>query len=150
MTSVMDCSLEVNELKIQLCYIVHNRINTLGKGIVAERTLYFCLVRKLTWPLWSSRIFSQWGWLILFNTDHFPGKHKNAETLPNYLFLRTFWTGWTYFLCAPCIAAESQHPEESCLIYGPLESTLLDLGFPVEHELDACSLPLIGTPLCHL
>ena len=53
-------------------------------------------------------------------------------------------------LSAPCIAAESQHHEENRLIYGPLESTLLDQGFPVEHELDACNPPLTGTPLCRL
>ena len=35
------------------------------------------------------------------------------------------------------IAAESQYHEESRLIYGLFESTLLDQGVPVEHELDA-------------
>ena len=40
-----------------------------------------------------------------------------------------------YSLYAPFIAAESQHHEESHLIYGPFESTLLDQGFPVEYEL---------------
>ena len=29
---------------------------------VAERTLYFCLARKLIWPLWAMHIFTQWGW----------------------------------------------------------------------------------------
>ena len=53
-------------------------------------------------------------------------------------------------LSAPFIAAESQHHEESRLTYGPFESTLLDQGFPVEHELDACNPPLTGTLLCHL
>ena len=28
--------------------------------IVAERTSYFCLARKLIWRLWSSHIFTQW------------------------------------------------------------------------------------------
>ena len=63
--------------------------------IVAERTSYFCLARKLIWPLWSSHIFTQWGWLILFNPDHFPGQHENGESPPNYLFLRTFQEGRT-------------------------------------------------------
>ena len=94
--------------------------------VVAERTLYFCLARKLIWLLWLSHIFTQWGWLILFSPDHFPGQHKNGESPPNYLFLRTFWAGRAYFLSVPFIAAESQHHEESCLIYGPFESTLLD------------------------
>ena len=114
---------------------------------VAERTSYFCLARKLIWPLWSSHIFTQWGWLILLYPDHFPGQHKNGESPLNYLFLRTFREGRTYFLSAPFIAAEAQHHEESRLIYGPLASTLLDQGFPVEHELDAFSPPLTGTPL---
>ena len=118
--------------------------------LVAERTSYFCLVRKLIWLLWSSHIFTQWGWLILFSPDHFPGQHKNGESPPNYLFLRTFREGQTYFLSAPFIAAESQHHEESCLIYRPFESTLLDQGFPVEHELYARNPLLTGTPLCRL
>ena len=117
---------------------------------VAERTLYFCLARKLILPLWSSHIFTQWGWLILFRLDHFSGLHKNGESPPNYLFLRTFWEGRTYFLSTPFIAAESQHHEESHLIYGPFESTLLDQGFQVKHELDTCNPPLTRTPLCHL
>ena len=54
------------------------------------------------------------------------------------------------FLSALFIAAESQHHDESRLIYGPFESTLLDQGLPVEHELDACNPPLTGTPICRL
>ena len=111
---------------------------------VAERTSYFCLARKLIWPLWSSHIFTQWGWLILFSPDHFPGQRKNGESPLNYR------EGRTYFLFPPFIAAEAQHHEESRLIYGPLESTLLDQGFPDEHELDACNLLHTGTPLCRL
>ena len=99
---------------------------------------------------WSSRIFTQWGWFILFSPDHFPGQHKNGESPPNYLFLRTFRAGRTYFLSGPFIAAESRHHEESHLIYGPFESILLDQGFPVEHELDTRNPPHTGTPLCRL
>ena len=40
--------------------------------------------------------------------------------------------------------------EESRLIYGPFESTLLDQGFPVEHELDAFNPPLTVTTLRRL
>ena len=94
--------------------------------------------------------FTQWGWLILFSPEHFPGQHKNGETPLNYLFPRTFQAEQTYFLLAPFIAAESQHHEESHLIYGPLVSTILDQGFPVEHELDAFNPPLIRTLLCRL
>ena len=117
---------------------------------VAERTSYFCLARKLIWPLWSLHIFTQWGWLILFSPDHFPRQHKNGESPPNYLFHRTFRAGRTYFLSAPFIVAESQHHGESRLIYIPFEFTLLDQGFPVEHELDACNPLLTGTLLCRL
>ena len=53
-------------------------------------------------------------------------------------------------MSAPCIAAESQHYEESRLIYGPLVSTLLDQGFQAKHELDACNPPLTGISLCRL
>ena len=60
----------------------------------------------------------------------FSGQHKNGESPPNILFLKTFRTGRTHFLSAPCIAAESQHHEESHLIHGPLESTLLDQRVP--------------------
>ena len=111
---------------------------------VAERTSYFCLARKIIWPLWSSDIFTQWGWLIQFSPDHFLGQHKNGESPPNYLSLSTFRTWRTYFLSAPFIA-DAQHHEESHLIYGPL-----DQGFLVEHELDACNPPHIGTPLRRL
>ena len=100
-------------------------------------------MRKLIWPLWSSHIFTQWGWLILFSPDHFPGQHKNGENSPNYLFLRTFRVERTYLLSTPFIAAESQRHDESRQIY-------LDQGFPVEHELDAFNQPLTGTPLCRL
>ena len=110
----------------------------------------FCLVRKLIWPLGSSNIFTQWRWLILFSPDHFPGQHKNGESPPNYLFLKTFRTWRTHFLSAPFIAAESKHHEESRLIYGPLESTLLDQEFPVEHELYVFNPPLTVTLLCRL
>ena len=120
------------------------------KATVAERSSYVCKARKLIWPLWLSHIFTQWGWLILFSPDHFPWQHKNGESPPNYLFLRTFWEGHTYFLCAPFIAAELQHHEESRLIYGPFESTLLHQGFPVEHELDSCNPPHTGIPSCRL
>ena len=114
---------------------------------VAERTSYFCELIK---PLWSSHIFTQWGWLILFSPDHFSGQHKNGESSPKYLFLRTFRTKRTYFLSTPFIVAEAQHHEESHLIYGPLESTVLDQRFTVEHELDACNPPHTGTSLCRL
>ena len=113
---------------------------------VAEITSYFCLECKLIWPLWSSHM----GWIILFSPDHFPGQHENGESPPNYLFLGTFRAGRTYFLSAPFIAAESQYHGQSRLTYGPFESTLLDQGFPVEHELDARNPPLRGTPSCRL
>ena len=108
------------------------------------------MARKLIWPLWLTHIFIQWGWLILFSRDHFHGQHKNGESPSNYLFLSTFQTGRKYLLSTPFIAVEAQHHEESHLIYGPLEFTLLDQWFPVEHELDAWNLPHTGTPSCRL
>ncbi len=53
------------------------------------------------------------------------------------------------------LAAASRHREESHLIYGPLESILIDQGFPVEYELDEFNQPhsqswrrLKGVPVC--
>ena len=66
------------------------------------------------------------------------------------LFLRTFQKGQTYLLSALFIAAASRHHEESHLIYGPLESILIDQGFPVEHELDEFNTPHTGTPISRL
>ena len=73
---------------------------------VAERTSYFCLARKLIWPLWSSHVFIQWVWLILFSPDHFPGQHKNGVSPSNYFFLKTFRAGRAYFPTAPSITTE--------------------------------------------
>ena len=42
-------------------------------------------------------------------------------------------------------AAASRHNEESHLIYGPLESILLDQGFPVDYVLDEFNPPQTGT-----
>ena len=33
MAKVLDCSLEISEFKLQLCYYIHFLTNTLGKGI---------------------------------------------------------------------------------------------------------------------
>ena len=33
MVKVIDCRIIVNEFKLQLCYYIHFRTNTLGKGI---------------------------------------------------------------------------------------------------------------------
>ena len=70
-----------------------------------------------------------------------PVKHSSSDP---------FRTGQTYLLSAPFIAAASWHHEENHLIYGPLESILIDQGFPVEYELDAFNPPHTGTPLSRL
>ena len=44
----------------------------------------------------------------------------------------------------------SRNHEEGHLIYGPLESILLDQGFPVEYELDEFNTPHTGTTLSPL
>ena len=59
-------------------------------SLVVERTSYFCLARKLIWPLWSTHIFTQWGWLNLFSLDNFSGQHQTGEKSPNTLFPRSF------------------------------------------------------------
>ena len=48
------------------------------------------MARNLIWPLGSTHIFTQWGWLILFIPDPFSGQHQIGESPPNTLFLRTF------------------------------------------------------------
>ena len=42
---------------------------------VAERNLYFCLVRNSIWPLESSIIFTRSGWSILFIPNHISWQH---------------------------------------------------------------------------
>ena len=83
-------------------------------------------------------IFTLSGWLILF------GPEKSAKhSLP-----QNFWTGQTSY-CLLILSAASRHHEESHLIYGPLESILIDQGFPVDYELDEFNPPHTGTTLRH-
>ena len=113
---------------------------------VAERTSYFCLMRKLIRRLGSTHIFTQSGWFILFSPDPFSGQHQIEEDPPNILFFKTFRKGQTL----SSLAATARHHEESHLIYGPLESIILDQGFPVEYELDEFNTPHTGTTLSRL
>ena len=55
----------------------------------------------------------------------------------------------TYYPLSSLTAASRYH-EESHLIYGPLESILIDQAFPVEYELDEFNTPHTGTTLCRL
>ena len=48
------------------------------------------------------------------------------------------------------IVAASRHHEESHQIHGPIESVLLDQGFPVEYELDVFNPPRTRTTLRRL
>ena len=101
---------------------------------VAERTSYFCLARKLIWPLGSSHIFTQWGWLILLSPDHFSRQHQiTRQTLSSS---EPFKKDRRIYCPLSSLAAASRHHEESHLIYRPLESVLLDQEFLVEYELD--------------
>ena len=60
-------------------------------------------------------------------------------------------SNWTdVLLSALLIAAASRIHEESHLIYGPLESSVLDQGFPVEYELDEFNTPHTGITLSRL
>ena len=76
-----------------------------------------------------------------------PNSGKPAK---HFLLLRSFRSGQTYLLSALLIAAASRIHEESHLIYGPLESNLLDQGSPVEYELDEFNTPHTGTTLSPL
>ena len=55
----------------------------------------------------------------------------------------------TYCLLSS-LAAASRHHEKSHLIYGPLESILIDQGFPVEYELDEFNTSHTGITLSRL
>ena len=57
-------------------------------------------------------------WPILLG--RFPGQIKGSESQQNFLFLRIFRAGRTYFPSTLFKAAEPLHREESDLIYGPL------------------------------
>ena len=69
-------------------------------------------------------------------------KHSLPQKLSN----------WTDVLLSALLilATASRHHEESHLIYGPLESILLDQGFLVDYELDEFSPPHPGTTLSRL
>ncbi len=86
----------------------------------------------------------------LYVASNFCYVHSDVQLRSDIHLPHSWATLFGDFLSAPFIAAESQHHEESHLIYGPFESTLLDQGFPGEHELDAHNPPLTGTPLCRL
>ena len=83
----------------------------------------------------------------LFSLDHFSGQHQiwksPLNTLPQKL------SNWTDVLLSALLllVAVSRHHEKSHLIYGPLESILLDQGFPVDYEFNP---PHTGTTLRHL
>ena len=79
----------------------------IGDKFVAERTSYFCLARKLIWPLGWTHIFTQSGWLKIFYPDHFSGPHQIGESPLNTFFLRTFWKGQTYLLSTLFISSSS-------------------------------------------
>ena len=76
----------------------------------------------------SYHIFIQWGGFVPFSPDAFPGKIKDRKSPPNFLFLRIFRAGRTYFLSSLFIAAEPLHHKESHLIYGPLNLPSLTKG----------------------
>ena len=76
-----------------------------------------------------------------------PNWGKAAKhSLPQKLSKRTDVHTARYLL----LTATSRHHEESYLIYGPLESILLDQGFPVDYEFDEFNPPHTGTTLSRL
>ena len=94
-------------------------------------------------------IFTQSGWLILFNPDHFSGLHQIGESPPNTFSSSELFKKASRHTVRSSIAA-SRHNQESLLIYGPLASILLDQGIPVEYELDEFNPPHTGTTLSRL
>ena len=78
---------------------------------------------------------------------NFPGSTKLGKSRQTLSSSELFRQGQTHLLSALLIAAASRHYEESHLIYRPLESILLDQGFPVEYELDEFNPPHTRTTL---
>ena len=108
---------------------------------VAERTSNFCLARKLTWPLVSSDIFTQWGWLIPFCPDlsrAIQRRWKSANlSLPQNL------SSWTdVFLSTPLSAATHHHEDRAVWFMDPLGLSFYTQGYTVEYELEELIPPL--------
>ena len=88
---------------------------------------------------------------MLFSLDHFSGQHQIGGSLLNTLSsLEAFELDRRKYCLLSSLAAASRHNEESHLIYGPLESILINQGFPVEYELDEFNMPHTGTTLSRL
>ena len=80
----------------------------------------------------------------------FPGSNKLGKSRQTLSSSEAFELDRRAYCPLSSLAAASRHHEESHLIYGPLESILLDQGFPVEYELDEFNPPHTGTTLRHL
>ena len=65
-----------NSLPFRLIILLND---ILGGKYVIERTSYFWLARKLIWPLWSSHIFTQWGYLSYSARTIFPDNIKMVK-----------------------------------------------------------------------
>ena len=103
--------IQLNETFLHLYIIVFAPIKCFLNSFlfepVAERTSYCCLARKLIWPLGSTHIFIQWGWLILFNPDHFSRQHQIGESPPNSLFLNPLFLNRTDVLTVRSLHSSS-------------------------------------------
>ena len=80
----------------------------------------------------------------------FPGSTKLGKSHQTLSSSEAFAKDRHIYCPLSSLAATSWHNEESHLIYGPLESILLDQGFPVEYELDEFNPPHTRTTLRHL
>ena len=131
---------------ITLVLFVSNQLHY----FVAERTSYFCLAQKFIWPLWSSYIFTQGRWLILFCPDHFfPGNIKMTKDRQTFSSSESLERdGRLSLRSLPSSRITTPWGEPSSL--WTLESILLDQRFPVKHILDVIILPPTGTLLCRL
>ena len=82
--------------------------------------------------------------------DHLSEQHKLGKSDKHFFSQNFFIQDRRLTVCSSISAAASNHHEGSCLIYGPLASILLRLGFPVEYELDEFNTPHTGTTLSRL
>ena len=108
---------------------------------VAERTSNFCLVGKLTWPLVSSDIFTQWGWLILFDPDLSRAIQRRWKSA-NLSLSQNLSSWMDVFLSAPLSTATRHREDGAVWFMDPLGLPFWTQGFPVENELDELIPPL--------
>ena len=109
-------------------YVKLQHIQQLQQGLQLSGLLYVLLLYNIVAERTLYHIFTQWGWFVPFCPNTFPRQIKSSKSPPNFLFLRIFQAGQTYFLSSLFIEAEPLHYEESHLIKGPLSLPHLTKG----------------------